>query len=201
MGRKIKSIVKFGLCNGSFCFLRRVMKACSFFGHRDTPQTDELKHKVRERVERLIVEEDVDTFLFGSRSKFDELCHIVVTELKEKHPHIKRIYVRSQYPCIDKLYKEYLLEFYDDTIISKRVEKAGKASYVERNQEMIDASDFCVFYYNTSYLPPKRKKAKRDISEYQPKSGTRLAWEYAIRKKSGGEELTIINLYAGNIKG
>ena len=33
------------------------MKACSFFGHRDTAQTEELKEKVRETVERLIVEE------------------------------------------------------------------------------------------------------------------------------------------------
>jgi hypothetical protein len=31
------------------------------------------------------------------------------------------------------------------TIIPNRVEKAGKASYVERNQEMIDASDFVFF--------------------------------------------------------
>ena len=38
------------------------MKACSFFGHRDTEQTEELKQKVREIVERLIVEEGVDTF-------------------------------------------------------------------------------------------------------------------------------------------
>ena len=60
------------------------MKVCSFFGHRDTPQTEELKQKVREIVEGLIVEEGVDTFLFGSRSKFDELCHMVFTELKEK---------------------------------------------------------------------------------------------------------------------
>ena len=67
------------------------MKACSFFGHRDTPQTEELKEKVREIVERLIIEEGVDTFLFGSRSNFDELCHIVVTELKEKYPYIRRI--------------------------------------------------------------------------------------------------------------
>ena len=67
------------------------MKACSFFGHRDTPQTEQLKQKVRETVERLIVEEGVNTFLFGSRSNFDELCHIVVTELKEKYPHIRRI--------------------------------------------------------------------------------------------------------------
>ena len=97
------------------------MKACSFFGHRDTPQTEELKRKVKEIVEHLIVKEGVDTFLFGSRSKFDELCLLIVTELKEKYPNIKRVYVRSQYPCIDKPYKDYLLGFYDDTIIPNRV--------------------------------------------------------------------------------
>ena len=171
------------------------MKACSFFGHRDTEQTEELKQKVREIVERLIVEEGVDTFLFGSRSKFNDLCLLVVTELKEKYPHIKRVYVRSQYPYIDKLYKAYLLESYDETIIPQSVKNAGKASYVERNQEMINASDFCVFYYNPSYLPPKRKYSKRDISEYQPKSGTRLAWGYAAQKKHGGKDITIINFY------
>ena len=173
------------------------MKACSFFGHRDTPQTEELKDKVRETVERLIVEEGVDTFLFGSRSRFDELCHIVVTELKEKHPNIKRVLVRSQYPYVNKLYKDYLLEFYDDTVIPNRVEKAGKASYVERNQEMINASDFCVFYYNPSYLPPKRKYSKRDISDYQPKSGTALAFNYANSRKISGRMLVIINICEG----
>ena len=133
------------------------MKSCSFFGHRDTPQTEELKQKVRETVERLIVEDGVDTFLFGSRSSFDDLCLLVVTELKKKYPHIKRVYVRLQYLHIDNLYKEYLLGFYDDTIMPQRVESARKASYAERNQEMIGASDFCVFYYNPCYLLPKRK--------------------------------------------
>ena len=90
------------------------MKACSFFGHRDTPQTEELKQKVRETVERLIVEEGVDTFLFGSRSSFDELCLFIVTELRVKYPNIKRIYVRSQYPYIGKIYKDYLLDSYDE---------------------------------------------------------------------------------------
>ena len=175
------------------------MKACSFFGHRDTPQTDGLKQKVRETVVRLIMEEGIDTFLFGSRSKFDDLCLIVVTELKEKYSHIKRVYVRSQYPYIDNHYKDYLLDSYDDTIMPKRVENAGKASYVERNQEMIDASDFCVFYYNPSYLPPKRKYAKRDISDYQPKSGTRLAWDYANQRIGGGKNRVLINLYTNEL--
>ena len=158
-------------------------------------QTEELKQKVRETVERLIVEEGVDTFLFGSRSNFDELCHIVVTELKEKYSHIKRVYMRSQYPYVNKLYKDYLLESYDDTIMPQRVENAGKASYVERNQEMIDASDFCVFYYNPCYLPPKRKHSKRDISEYQPKSGTRLAWEYVNQRNGCDRDRVVINLF------
>ena len=171
------------------------MQVCSFFGHRDTEQTEELKQKVKETVERLIVEEGVDTFLFGSRSKFDELCLLIVTELKEKYPNIKRIYVRSQYPYIGEQYKDYLLKFYDVTIMPIRVERAGKASYVERNQEMVDASDFCIFYYNCFYLPPKRKRSRREISEYQPKSGTRLAWGYAAQKKHGGKDITIINLY------
>ncbi len=67
------------------------MKACSFFGHRDTPQTEELKQKVRETVECLIAEEGVDIFLFGSRSSFDELCLFIVTELQVKYPNIRNV--------------------------------------------------------------------------------------------------------------
>ena len=88
-----------------------------------------------------------------------------------------------------------MLKSYDNTIIPNRVENAGKASYVERNQEMINVSNFCVFYYNSSYLPQKRKVTKRDISTYQPKSGTRLAWEYAAQRKHSGKDITIINMY------
>jgi len=38
-----------------------------------------------------LVEQEVDAFLFGSRSKFNKLCHIVVMGLKEKYPYIQRI--------------------------------------------------------------------------------------------------------------
>ena len=177
------------------------MKTCSFFGHRDTLQTEELKEKVRETVERLILEEGVDTFLFGSRSKFDDLCHIVVTELKEKYPNIKRIYMRSQYSYLDKQYKDYLLKSYDDTTMPPRVEKAGRASYVERNQEMIDVSDFCVFYYNPDYLPSKRKHSKKSAIEYQPKSGTALAFEYVSNRKRAGKIIAVFNILKVDFKG
>ena len=79
--------------------------------------------------------------------------------------------------------------------MSDRLWSAGKASYVERNQDMINASDYCVFYYDPQYQPPRRKYSKRDVSEYQAKSGTKVAFEYANQRKRGGRDLTIINLY------
>ena len=157
-------------------------KTCCFFGHRKIDETEELKYKLSEIIENLIVNENVDTFLFGSKSQFDDLCHKVVTDLKEKHPHIKRVYVRSAFQHIPDWYEDSLLNHYEDTYFPEHMEKAGKASYVERNQEMINKSKFCVVYYDEKYLPPRRKNSRRDLFDYQPKSGTAVAYNYAERK-------------------
>ena len=166
------------------------MKTCSFFGHRNTKATPELCQNLRKTILHLITEKDVNCFLFGSKSKFDDLCLEIVTELKKDYPNVKRVYVRSQYPNIQKSYMDYLLEFYDETVIAINVENAGKASYVKRNQEMINNSHFCVFYYNESYKPPLKKRCNGYLSDYQPKSGTAICYQYAIKKKKN-----IINLY------
>jgi uncharacterized phage-like protein YoqJ len=144
---------------------------CCFFGHRTIDETDELKNKINDTVESLIVNKNVDTFLFGSKSRFDSLCLEIVTKLKEKYPHIKRIYVRAEFPYINESYLKYLLESYDDTYYPDALIKAGKAVYVERNFEMIDKSKYCIVYYNEQYAPTNRK------------SGTKLALDYAIKKR------------------
>ena len=146
-------------------------KMCCFIGHREINETDVLKKKLREEIERLIVDENIDTFLFGSKSQFDDLCYDIVTETKKNHPHIKRIFVRAEYPYIDESYKAYLLESYEDTYFPKSVLGAGKASYVKRNCEMIDNSRFCIVYYKEDYTPKGRK------------SGTKIALDYAEKKK------------------
>ena len=158
-------------------------KTCCFFGHRKIDETAELKNKLCGIIENLIVSEKVDTFLFGSKSQFDDLCHEIVTDLKEKYPHIKRIYVRSAYQHIPDWYENSLLEHYEGTYFPEHMEKAGRASCVERNQEMINQSEFCVVYYDENYLPPRRKNGKRDLFDYQPKSGTKVAYDYAVKKK------------------
>ena len=169
-------------------------KACCFVGHRNVEKTLKLREKLMSTIRSLIVEKNVDRFLFGSKSKFDDFCQEVVKELREVYPHIKRVYVRVYYPELGEPYIGYILRDFEDTYMPERIENAGVARYVERNQEMIDGSDYCIFYYDENYEPPRRKYSKRSVGDYQPKSGTRLAFEYAQQKKRGGTDLTIINL-------
>ena len=143
---------------------------CCFFGHRKISLTDELVCNLKRAIENLIVENKIDTFLFGSKSDFDELCLSIVTELKNKYPHIKRIYVRAEFPYIDEKYQSYLLNKYDETYYPDRLLNAGRAVYVERNYEMIDKSNYCICYYDGNYKPKKRN------------SGTKIAYDYAIKK-------------------
>ena len=73
------------------------------------------------------------------------------------------------------------LKCFDEMVRHKTVVKSGRASYVERNKEMIDNSDYCVFYYDENYQLPK-KRALNGLSEYSPKSGTKIAFDYAKQK-------------------
>ena len=132
-------------------------KACCFFGHRKIDKTPELIERLTSEIETLITEKEVSTFYFGSKSEFDDLCHKVVTELRTKHPHIKRVSVRAAFQLIPDWYENSLLEHHEDTYFPKHMENAGKASYVERNQEMIDDSDFCVFITTRTICPQKEK--------------------------------------------
>ena len=150
---------------------------CCFFGHRTIYETDILRARLIEVIEKLIIVEKVDTFLFGSKSQFNSLCLDVVTEIKEKHPHIKRIYVRAEYPYISERYKSCLLESYEDTYYPEKIMLSGKASYVERNYEMVKNSQFCIIYYNKQRAPTTRK------------SGTKIALDYATRM---GKKIIIV---------
>jgi len=159
-----------------------------FIGHRTVNNAEEIKFKLRETV-LMLIEKGADTFLFGSKSEFNSLCWECVTELKTEYPHLKRVYVRAAYPVISASYKEYLLEGYEETYFPQKIEKAGRSAYVERNFEMIDKSDICVFYYDEDYVPPQKPpKSRFDISR-KTNSGTKTAYNYALSKKK-----EIINL-------
>lgn len=183
----------------AICNLGVVMdiKVCSFFGHRKIDITEDLKQIVKGIIEDLIVNHNVLIFLFGSRSDFDYLCHLVVTELKEKYPNIKRIAyscrcetctLESERAHWEEVYSHFRKEKVTLLGVEEEVEHktkytSGRASYVERNQAMINDSDYCIFYYDENYQPEMRKYSKRSVCYYQPKSGTALAYTYAKQKK------------------
>ena len=74
-----------------------------------------------------------------------------------------------------------ILGHYDETYFSSYAINAGKYSYIRRNEEMIDKSDYCIFYYNPEYIK------KRNVPT---NSGTEIAYNYAKSLKK-----EIINIY------
>ena len=174
-------------------FIMETHKACSFFGHRDVKETANLKARLKSVIVKLIESENVNVFLFGSRSTFDLLCHNIVTNLKTRYPQIqRRAYTCRSETCTLEKERAYWEEIYshvkkhpvtllgvEEEIEHKTKWTSGKAQYVERNQAMINDSDFCVFYYDKNYVPLSKSK-----------SGTKIAYEYALRKKKN-----IINLF------
>ncbi len=143
-------------------------KICCVFGHRTINLTVEQIKTLKNHIEMLITEENINTFIFGSKSQFNDLCHNLVSQLREKYPHIKRIYIRAEYPYIAKKYEEYLLGRYESTCFPERIINAGKARYVERNYIIIQKSDICLVYYE---------------GQENFKSGTYKAYKYAEKNQ------------------
>lgn len=155
----------------------------AFIGHRRIEYSVKLESELKAVILNFIVNENADTFLFGSKSEFNSLCSKVVSELQTEHKQIKKVYVRAEYEYIDKDYTDYLLESYDDTYFPKQVEGAGRLSYIKRNKEMIDSCDVLITYFNDSYQPCTAK--------HKTNSGTKIAVEYAKSKHT-----RIVNLLA-----
>lgn len=176
----------------------------AFIGHRTVTDAAQLKTKLTETVCQLI-SSGADTFLFGSRSDFNTLCWEAVTELRSRYPNVKRVSynapnetsftAKEERQHFEALYKQLAggdvrcLDF-ESVVHSPKTVNATKDVYVMRNQAMIDDSDVCVFYFDKDYLPPRRKQSAKSLFDYQPQSGTALAFVYAKRKKK-----TIINLF------
>lgn len=141
------------------------MRTCCFFGHSEIyGERDKLIPILKSKIEDLILTENVEQFLFGGYGSFDGLCHEVVNILKQQYPHIQTIYVFAYYRPLDESMKD-ITQRYDSTFYPGLETKPLKFAITYRNQEMIDMSDFCIFYVNHRWggaaktlLYAKRKK-------------------------------------------
>lgn len=166
---------------------------CAFIGHRKINITNVLKIALKNLIEELIINKNVTTFLFGTKSQFNNLCYEIVTELKDKYKNIKRIVYSCKNECClletDKeKYNSFLHSiisinkcyYFDEEISPHELFKAGKASYIERNKIMIDNSNYCIFYFDYNYV--LNNVPYSNFENKRKNSGTKLAYEYAIKK-------------------
>lgn len=153
-----------------------IVRTCAFIGHRNVNQTVMLKKRLKQIITTIIVKDNVDTFLFGSKSAFNDLCYTAVSELKQLYPHVRRVFVRVEW---DNDNMDYIAAHYEETLCPDKVRGAGRKSYILRNEEMIDMCDILVAYCDMNYTPTTMTK-----------SGTIMATEYARKKKK-----QIINLF------
>lgn len=181
-------------------------RRCCFIGHRTIDISNELHNRLFYIIEDLICVHNVTYFLFGSRSQFNDFCFDIVTELKDKYPQIKRVAYNTRSECVvlekdreqeeaslaNFLHRDVYLQGFEESITPDKMYLSGKASYVERNQIMIDNSDFCVFYYDNSYSPSQKCISNKCVTGIwtSGNSGTKIAYKYALQKKK-----TIINVF------
>lgn len=172
---------------------RKFYSAC-FIGHRSAQLNADEKMKLFKIIKDLIEINNVEHFLFGSRSKFDDFCYGVISKFKQKYTHIKRICFTCRHEsCLleseirNRVSKDQSNELKDVEYYEREEEfsnkyKSGRASYIERNEAMIDACDYCVFYFNPIYKPQIKQVSKKYVSTHQPNSGTKIAYQYANKK-------------------
>lgn len=129
---------------------------CSFYGNDEIEINKELEEKVKNAIKHLIVNHHVFTFLFDIFNDFTTLCYHAVTELKVIYPSI----VKVKLNCIRK-------DNFGDEI-----------NNIERNNALIDESDYCVFYCGENI-----------VFQSTTNSETKFAYLYAKQKNK-----TIINL-------
>lgn len=143
-------------------------KSCSVFGHKEIKINDELVEKLRNIFEKLILQENVRYFYFGGLGEFDELCHKVVTELKVKYPDIARIFCLydPRHQRANKRPSWLNNENYEEITYLYLDYDYWYTRIYYRNQEIINRSDFVVFYVKS-----------------QQNSGAYKAMQYAIQKK------------------
>ena len=155
------------------------MKKCCIVGHRTIEIDQSLIDKIRKELIKMIEDENIYIFLFGSQSMFTTLCYDIISQLKQSYKQLCRVFIRAEYPIISSEYESYLKTFYEETYFYNKHLITGKLSYIKRDQVLIDKSDICLFFYNKHYTAPKNTR-----------SGTELAYQYAVKKKKN-----IINVY------
>ncbi len=109
---------------------------CTFFGHRDTPET--VKSILREKIINLIEKENVSMFYVGNNGAFDRMAREILKEIKKEY-NINYYVVLAYIPKKDE-YNDY-----GDTIYFDELNTVPyKYRINERNKLMLKKADYVI---------------------------------------------------------
>ena len=116
------------------------MPTCTFFGHRDCP--DSLRPSLQQAIVRLIVEEGMDTFYVGHQGKFDRLALAALQQAVAQYPHIRYTVVLAYLPtCKDVPWQP------DTTMLPDGIEDVPKRFAISyRNRWLVEHADMVIAY-------------------------------------------------------
>ena len=138
------------------------MAVCTFFGHRECP--DSIKIKLREVLIELITDHDVDMFYVGNQGRFDAIMRGILKELKKEYPQINYAVVLAYMPGKQTVYDDY-----SDTILPEGIESVHPRYAISwRNNWMLRQSDYAVTYITHSWggaaqFAEKAKRQKKTV--------------------------------------
>lgn len=141
-------------------------RKCCFAGHSNSYLSDETENRLKELIEKLIVEDKVTEFWVGNYGNFDSLCAGTVRILKDKYPEIELILVIPYLTNDINEYKELYYKNYDTILVADIPEHTPKRFWITKcNEYMVDKSDFIICYIRHRW------------------GGAAVTLEYAKRKK------------------
>lgn len=164
------------------------MAKATCIGHRDFVGNDKSKKILTNVFVDLIKNYEVDGFYVEKKSNFVSFCCEIIREIKKDYPHVKLINVWGEYLYYNDMVDKLDLEYYDELLRPECFIGAGRNIYVKRNQYLIDNSDVILFYFNENV--EDRWTERKGELPHKVRSGTRIAYEYAVKKKK-----SIINVF------
>lgn len=139
---------------------------CCFFGHKETPSS--IYPKLEEAIEKLIIEQNVTSFLFGNQGLFDSMVLRATRKLKSKYPHISYNVVLAYMP---KEKEENQTYEFGETMLPEGIESVHPRYAISwRNKWMVNESDYVICYITHScggavkYVELAEKKKKTVIN-------------------------------------
>ena len=122
-------------------------KVCCFAGHSDIYYTGEHYKSLSEKIENLIINENVTEFRVGNYGAFDSLCSKAVRELREKYTYINLILVIPYLTSEIIKNKEYYENSYDTILVAEIPENTPqKLKIIKCNEFIVNTSDYLIYY-------------------------------------------------------